>query len=186
VYALELPDRLASSLAIADSGHAPLLGLATAGGDLCEDLSDVPRGARYLALRGKARGLAQLTHMHALEVVWASGVTPSLLEALASVPQLRALNLYQIGRTELAAVRSLRGLEHLLIGWANHLTDVSWLAELPRLTTLVIEDTPRLDLGTLPPHLGFRHCSLGGVSGRCSSSGASRRSLGCPGCDLCT
>jgi hypothetical protein len=162
VYALELPDRLASSLASADSGSTPLLGLATAGGELCEDLADVPRTAKYLALRGNARGLDQLAHMRALEAVWASGVTPGLVEALASLPRLRALNLYQVGRTDLTGVGNLRGVEHLLIGWANQLTDVSWLAQLPRLKTLVVEDTPRLDLDSLSPLPGLRALQLGG------------------------
>jgi len=162
VYTLDIPDHLASSFPLADAGAAPLLGLATAGGAPCEDLTDVPRVAKYLALRGTAQGLRQLGEFRDLEVVWVSGVRPALIEALADVPRLRALNLYQVGRTELGGVSRLPGLEHLLIGWANHLTDVAWLAAFPRLRTLVVEDAPRLDLETLPLLPKLRALQLGG------------------------
>lgn len=141
---------------------APLLGLATAGGTLTEDLAEVPFGAKYLALRGKSRGLNRLHQLPSIEAIWASGITPALLNALPSLPRLRALNLYQVGRADLSAVGRLRSVEHLLIGWANYLVDISWLSELPRLRTLVIEDAQRLDLNTLPALPGLEAFQLGG------------------------
>lgn len=117
---------------------------------MSEDLTDVPLNAKYLALRGKSRGLARLRQLTSIEVLWASGITSELLDELPSLPRLRALNLYQVGRTDLSAVGRLASVEHLLIGWANHLVDISWLEQLPRLRTLVIEDAQRLNLETLP------------------------------------
>jgi hypothetical protein len=139
-----------------------LLGLSTAGGPLSEDLADIPLGAKYLALRGKSRGLARLRQLTSVEVLWASGITPKLLDELPSLPRLRALNLYQVGRTDLSAVGRLASVEHLLIGWANYLVDITWLAQLPRLRTLVIEDAQRLNLETLPQLPALQALQLGG------------------------
>ena len=162
MHAVDFPDHLAASFALADTGAAPLLGLATAGGDLCENLAEVPADAKYLAVRGKARGLELLNRLSSLEAVWASGITPMLINGLAALPRLRALNLYQVGRTDLTPVGRLATLEHLLIGWANHLTDLSWLSELPRLRTLVIGDAKRLNLATLPTLPMLEALELGG------------------------
>lgn len=139
-----------------------MLGLATAGGELTEDMAEVSPDAEYLAIRGKARGLDRLKQLSNLTVLWASGITPQLVDALPAASKLRAINLYQVGRTELAAVGRLSSLEHLLIGWANHLVDLSWLAQLPRLRTLVIEDAFRLDLDTLPRLPSLQAFQLGG------------------------
>lgn len=119
-----------------------------AGGELAEDLREIPEQAKYLALRGKARNLPRLRLMHELEVLWASGITQQLVAELPALPKLRALNLYQVGRTDLSPVGQLREVQHLLIGWANHLVDLSWLAHLPRLQTLAIDGANRLGLGS--------------------------------------
>lgn len=113
-------------------------------------------------MRGKSRALDRLRYLTSVEALWASGITPQFLEALSALPKLRALNLYQVGRTDLESVGRLASLEHLLIGWANHLTDISWLQHLPRLRTLVIEDAQRLNLETLPRLEGLEALQLGG------------------------
>lgn len=100
--------------------------------------------------------------MQDLEVLWASGITPQLVAELPALSKLRALNLYQVGRTDLSPVGQLRHVQHLLIGWANYLQDLSWLAQLPRLQTLVIDDAKRLDLETLPNLPRLQALQLGG------------------------
>jgi hypothetical protein len=56
----------------------------------------------------------------------------------------------------------LTSLEHLLVRWANHLSDLSWLDRLPHLRTLYLEDMNRLDLDTLPELRTLEALHVGG------------------------
>ena len=158
-----ISDRLADGLRAADAGTRPVFELAAAGHPLCDDLATVPANAEYISIQGTAAGLSWLTTAPRLTAVWASAVTPQLLRALAGAAQLRALSLYDVGKTDLAPVGQLSTVEHLLIGWAPHLVDVSWLRHLPKLRTLYLEDMKHLDLETLPelPHLQALHIGGG-------------------------
>lgn len=148
--ASHLPHHLAAGLDAVAAQPRPLRELATAGQPLCDDLHALPVDVAYVATHGKARGLERLRALPHLTALWASAVTPALLTALSGHPRLRALHLYQLGRTDLAALGDLPALEHLLIGWAPQLTTLAWLARFPSLQTLSISDAKRLDFATLP------------------------------------
>lgn len=145
-----LPEHLVHGLAAVAAQPRPLRELATARQALCDDLSALPADVAYVATHGKARALDRLPELPNLTALWASGVTPALVTALSGLTSLRALHLYQIGRTDLARLGALPALEHLLVGWAPHLTDLAWVPQYPRLATLSITDAKRLDFATLP------------------------------------
>ena len=157
-----LTERHRSGLRAADAGERPPFELTTAGRPLCEDLAALPEDAEYVATRGNAAGLARLPVAPHIFALWATAVTPALVRTLPTIPGLRALSLYQIGKADLGPLAGLASVEHLLISWAHHLVDLSWLARLPKLRTLYLDDLKRVDLDTLPGLPALRALHLGG------------------------
>lgn len=157
-----LTDRHRDGLRAADAGERPPFELTTAGRPLSDDLAALPADAEYVAMTGKTKSLSRLAGAPDLMAVWATGPTPALVRALATVPRLRALSLYEIGKTDLAPVADAQSVEHLLISWAPHLVDLSWLARLPRLKTLYLNDLRRTDLDTHPHLPNLQALYIGG------------------------
>lgn len=157
-----LTERHRSGLRAADAGERPPFELTTAGRPLCEDLAALPEDAEYVATRGKAKGLARLSVAPDLVALWATGVTPALVRSLSAARRLRALSLYEIGKTDLDPVGDVASVEHLLISWAPHLVDLSWLARLPKLRTLYLGDLKRADIETLPQLPALQALYIGG------------------------
>jgi hypothetical protein len=79
---------------------------------------------------------------------------------------LRAVYLCKAGKVDLSSLGELKSVEHVLVSWANHLSDLSWLSRLPRLRTLYLDDMKTLDLATLPelPRLEALHVGGGMTS----------------------
>ena len=157
-----LTDRHRAGLRAADAGERPLFELTIAERPLCENLATVPDDAEYVATDGHAKGLARLGELPDLAAVWATAMTPALVRTLLDVPRLRILSLYQIGKTGLEPLAALASVEHLLISWAPHLVDLSWLAGLSGLRTLYLNDLRRPDLETLPQLPALQALHIGG------------------------
>jgi len=122
----------------------------------------VPDEAEFVATRGSAKHLERLAILPRLEVVWAHTVTPELLGVLARMSHLRAVYLCKAGKVDLSSLGELKSVEHVLVSWANHLSDLSWLSRLPRLRTLYLDDMKSLDLATLPELSGLEALHVGG------------------------
>ena len=162
-----LPEELVDAFRAAHARPRPLFEIGAARRAPCTDLEALPEDAEYVVTTGEARGLDRLARLSRLKVVRAIGVTRALVDALAAHPTLMALKLYRVGRADLAPLAGLPALEHLLVDWAPHLVDLSWLARLPRLWTLSINDAARVDLDTLPSLPRLRAFDLqGGMTRR--------------------
>ena len=122
----------------------------------------VPDEAEFVATRGSAKHLERLAILPRLEVVWAHTITPELLGVLARMSRLRAVYLCKAGKVDLSPLGELKSVEHVLVSWANHLSDLSWLSRLPRLRTLYLDDMKSLDLATLPELPGLEALHVGG------------------------
>lgn len=94
--------------------------------------------------------------------MWANPATPELFRACARASSLRAIYVCHFKRLGTVPLNGAPALEHLLLSWAPQLIDLSFLADLPALRTLYLEDMKRVDLATLPelPELTGLH--LGG------------------------
>ena len=158
-----LTERHRGGLRAADAGERPPFEFTTAGRPLCEDLAVLPEDAEYVATSGKVKDLARLAGAPNLIALWATDVTPALVRILSAAPRLRVVSLYETGKTDLAPVGAVASVEHLLITWAPHLVDLSWLARLPRLRTLYLNDLKRADLETLPQLPALQALHIGGV-----------------------
>ncbi len=132
------------------SGGAPLYELVVPPRPMLDDLALVPDDARFLRLSGKAAAIERLGQLESLVAAWASPATPRLLESCRRPPRLRALYIMDFGRLAEVDLRGADALEHLLLNWAPCVTDLSFLADLPELRTLYLDDLKRLDLATLP------------------------------------
>jgi hypothetical protein len=141
----------------------PLLELVRPRRTIQDDLSTLPADAVFVATRGTAANLERLAEATSMEVVWATRITPALIGILARLPRVRALYLYDAGKVDFAPLGALSQVEHLMIAWAKHLTDVSWLDRLPKLRTLYLEDMKRLDLDTLPALPKLQALQIGGT-----------------------
>ena len=129
---------------------------------LVEDVNDVPDDAEYIAIKGSAKNLERLAKLNQLVAVWSSQPTRDFFRACAHAPHLRALySIYfkQLGEVDLAGANSL---EHLALDWATRLVDLSFLADLPALRTLIIDDMKRLDLNTMPELPQLTGLAIGG------------------------
>lgn len=142
--------------------ESPRLTFPALGATPLDDVGVAPPDAEFLALRGNAAHIDSLPAFPALWMVWAAGLTDALVQALARMPRLRALWLYQVGRVDLSPLRAVAGLEHLTVAWAPHLTDLAWLGGLPGLRALYLDDVPRLNLDTLPVLSRLEAIHIGG------------------------
>jgi len=143
-------DELADGLHAIAAEPRPLYELVVPRRPIHETLAALPADAVFVATRGTAAHLDRLATAPGLEVVWADPITPDLLRVLARVPRLRAVYVNKAAKVDLSPLGELTSVEHLLVSWANHLRDLSWLARLPRLRTLYLDSMKRLDLETLP------------------------------------
>lgn len=146
----------------ADDGR-PLYELVVPRRPIVDDLSLVPDDATFVATRGTARHLTRLRTLERLEALWANPATPALFEACAQAPALRALYVTHFKRLDTVAIAGAPRLEHLMLGWAPRLADLSFLRDLPSLRTIYLEDMKRVDLTTLPELPEVTGLHLGGT-----------------------
>jgi hypothetical protein len=141
---------LAEALTRDASDGRPLYELVVPRRPIVEDLALVPSDATFVATRGTARNLERLAELHRLEALWANPASPELLRLCARAPALRAVYVCHFKRLSDVPLAGAERLEHLMLGWAPKLVDLSFLRELPALRTIYLEDMKRVDLSTLP------------------------------------
>lgn len=154
--------KLAEGLARASDDGRPLFELVVPRRAIVEDVGVVPADATFVATRGTARALGRLGALEQLVALWANPATPELFRACATAPRLRALYICHFKRLADVSLKGADGLEHLMLGWAPRLADLSFLADLPALRTLYLEDMKRIDLETLPALPQLTGLYLGG------------------------
>jgi hypothetical protein len=153
---------LAGGLARAADDGRPLYELVVPRRPIVEDLRAVPADATFVATRGTAGALDRLGELDRLVALWANPATPELFRACAAAPSLRALYVCHFKRLADVPLKGARSLEHLMLGWAPRLVDLSFLADLPALRTVYLEDMKRVDLATLPELPQLTGLYLGG------------------------
>jgi hypothetical protein len=141
----------------------PLLELVRERVEILDDLPVLPDDAKFAAVRGSSANLERLAVATNMEVLWVGRPTLALQRTLARLPRLRAIHLCDVGKVDLAPLGELVSLEHLLVSWAGHLIDISWLDRLPKLRTLYLENMKRLDLETLPELPKLEALQIGGT-----------------------
>jgi hypothetical protein len=163
VSAFDLYPRLASNLQAANEQGSQLYALVVPDAPILDDLSALPADATFVATRGTAARLDRLGATLGLVAVWANPASDELIRVLAGLPRLRAVYLTHVKRIDLSPLATSSSLEHILVGWAPALTDLSFLARIPTLRTLYLENVGRLDLDTLPslPRLTALHIGGG-------------------------
>jgi hypothetical protein len=132
-----------------EDGHR-LTALLVPKGPVVNDLSAVPDDAEFVKTRGDAQNIQRLAELENLVAVWAHWPSMAFFQACAKAPRLRALfvgTFEKLGEVPLAGATSL---EHLMLHYAHHLIDLSFLRDLPALRTLELADMNRLDLNTMP------------------------------------
>src|SRR5436190_15262231 len=105
---------------------------------IVEDVYDVPDDAEYIAIKGSAKNLERLAELNQLVAVWASQPTREFFRACARAPHLRALYVIYFKQLDEVDLTGANSLEHLALDWATRLVDLSFLANLPALRTLII------------------------------------------------
>lgn len=161
--AFRLPDRLAAALRSSAAHGTPPYALISPDRPVIDDLASLPLEATFLATRGTARHLERIGDCTSLSALWSHPASEALVRQIARLGDLRALYLGRCGRVDLTPLGDCTGLLHLVLDGAPSLTDLSFLAGLPRLRTLYVSDARRLDLSTIPalPRLAALHLSGG-------------------------
>jgi hypothetical protein len=156
-------DRLITGFAEAADGGRPLYELAAPNRPLVEDLSDLPPDATFVRTAGTPRSLKRLEAADQLVAVWASSPSPELLRVIARLPRLRAVYVQHLRSVDIRPLAASTTVEHLLVTWAPRQIELGFLAEMPSLRTLSLDDLKRVDLGTLPslPNVTALHLSGG-------------------------
>jgi len=127
-----------------------------------EDMNDVPDDAEYIATTGSAKNLERLAELNQLEAIWITQPSSELFRACARAPNLRALYACYFKKLDVVELAGAISLEHLSLDWATRLVDLSFLADLPALRTLIIDDMKRLDLNTMPELPDVTGLAIGG------------------------
>lgn len=159
--AFSIAPRLAESLLRADDGRPPYE-LAAPDRPVADDVDLIPADAAFVAIRGTATSLSRLGELRQLIALWANPASPALFRACAESPSLRALYVVHFKTLAEIPIGGAPVLEHLMLGWAPKLRDLSFLAELPALRTVYLEDMKRIDLSTLPSLPRVTGLHLGG------------------------
>jgi hypothetical protein len=149
--AFHVPDRLASALRSAAAHGTPAYALLSPERPVIEDLTTVPADATFLATRGSAHAPERLGELSQLRALWLHPATTEVVQQIPRLPELRALYVGKCGRADLAPIGDCTSLQHLVLDGAPLLTDLSFLAALPRLRTLYLQGVRRLDLESIPP-----------------------------------
>ena len=141
---------LAAALQRGSDDGRPLYELVVPRREIVEDLTVAPANAAFLATRGTAGGLHRIPELGQLRALWANPGTVPLLRACAQAPALQAIYVCHFKRVADIPLHGAPVLEHLMLGWAPQLADLSFLKDLPALRTVYLEDMKRVDLSTLP------------------------------------
>lgn len=153
---------LAAALSRDAADGRPLYELVVPRRTIFEDLTSVPPDATFLATRGTARRLERIAELPQLEALWANPASLELLRAGAQAPALRAIYVCHFKRLSEVSLAGALRLEHLMLSWAPQLVDLGFLAGLPSLRTIYLEDMKRVDLTTLPDLPEVTGLHLGG------------------------
>src|SRR5260221_653776 len=127
-----------------------------------EDMNDVPDDAEYIATKGSAKNLERLAQLNQLEAIWITQPTSEFFRACAGAPLLRALYACYFKKLDSVDLSGANSLEHLALDWATRVVDLSFLADLPALRTLIVDDMKRLDLNTMPELPNVTGLAIGG------------------------
>ncbi len=143
-------DRLITGFAEVADGGRPLYELAAPKRPLVNDLSGLPPDATFLRTADTPTSLGRLEAATHLVAAWASSPSPALLEVIARLPRLRAVYVQNLRRVDIRPLARCVSVEHLLVTWAPNQADIGFLADMPSLRTLSLNDLKRLNLETLP------------------------------------
>lgn len=127
-----------------------------------DDVKNVPDDAEFVAIKGSTKNLERLADLNQLVAVWATQPTREFFRACARAPHLRALYACYFKKLDEVELAGANSLEHLALDWATRLVDLSFLADLPALRTLIIDDMKRLDLNTMPELPQVTGLAMGG------------------------
>ena len=149
--AFHASDRLASALRSAAAHGTPAYALLSPERPVIEDLAGVPADATFLATRGTARLADRIGELARLQTVWIHPASDAMVRQIPRLSDLRALYVGRCGRVDLGPIGDCSSLQHLVLDGVPLLTDLSFLAALPRLRTLFVQGARRLDLDTIAP-----------------------------------
>jgi hypothetical protein len=141
---------LASALRDDAQDGRPLYELVVPRRPIIEDIAVAPPETTFLATRGTGDHLERIADLDRLETLWANPASTELFHACARAPALKAVYVCHFKRLSTVALAGAPKLEHLMLGWAPQLVDLSFLRDLPALRTIYLEDMKRVDLTTLP------------------------------------
>lgn len=141
---------LASGLQRDPEDGRPLYELVVPRRPIVEDLALAPTTATFAATRGTAVHMERIPELSHLQAIWANPASISLFRAAARAPALRALYVCHFRRLAEVPLAGAPALQHLMLGWAPQLVDLTFLQDLPALRTVYLEDMKRVDLATLP------------------------------------
>lgn len=122
----------------------------------------MPSNATFIATRGTAAQLGGIAKLNQLQALWSNPASPELFRVCAQAPALRAVYVCHFKRLSEVPIAGAPRLEHLMLSWAPQLVDLGFLAELPALRTIYLEDMKRIDLTTLPHLPDVTGLHLGG------------------------
>lgn len=149
--AFHASDRLASALRSAAAHGTPAYALLSPERPIIEDLATVPPDATFLATRGTARTPDRIGDLTRLQTVWIHPASDAIVRQIPRLSELRALYVGKCGRVDLAPIGDCASLQHLVLDGVALLSDLSFLAALPRLRTLYVQGARKLDLKSIPP-----------------------------------
>jgi hypothetical protein len=105
-------------------------------GGLPADLNDLPSDAVYLSVPDRSRIAEVLKRVRSIQMLRASLVNNSVLEAIGRLQRVRMLQLYDMRVTSLEAISNMESLEYLAIHAVARAPDMTPLARMPKLRVL--------------------------------------------------
>lgn len=107
-------------------------------------LVDLPHDATELRFRREGSSHRGLHRFGSLRRVWAYSVNQDFLEELADIPTVEQLFIDGTTATDLTPLQRLRQLRRLIVNGGTKIQSMDWVAGLPALEALAIENFKRV------------------------------------------
>lgn len=110
-----------------------------------ESPKELPDDIRQLRLRRRGNSHRGVSHFQRLTELWAYSINDSLLEEICQLPALETLYLDRVTAADLSGLGNLNKLRKLIIIGATKVNTLEWAAGLDSLSSLLIENFPRVN-----------------------------------------
>ena len=126
-------------------------------------LFGLPEDAEELRFRRERKSHRGIRRFRSLRRLWLHSVNQEFLEEVSELPAVEMLLIDRLTATDLRPLRSLRRLRRLIIEGGTKINDLDWVAELPPVEALAIENFKRVS--ELEPLASLTGLSALGVEG---------------------